>query len=221
VKRLALIVAGGSGTRMKSGIPKQFLPVNGRPVLMYTMEAFYQYDPDMQLILVLPENQNNAWKELCRMHRFNIPHDIGFGGSTRFHSVQRNVKDLPDDILVAVHDGVRPLVSAETIDRCFVAAEKYNNAVPCVDIPETMRKIIDNTSVQVDRTAYKLIQTPQVFHARILKIAYQQEYLEEFTDDAGVVEKAGYRIFLVEGNTENIKITFKKDLQLASSLLKP
>jgi 2-C-methyl-D-erythritol 4-phosphate cytidylyltransferase len=188
---------------------------------MYTIEAFYHYDPDMQLIVVLPENQNETWSELCMKHGFKIRHYIGFGGNTRFHSVQRNVKDLPDDSLIAVHDGVRPLVSAETIDRCFAAAEKYNNAVPCVDIPETMRKISNNTSLQVNRTAYKLIQTPQVFNGRILKLAYQQEYLEEFTDDAGVVEKAGYRINLVEGNPENIKITYGKDLNIAAALLKP
>jgi 2-C-methyl-D-erythritol 4-phosphate cytidylyltransferase len=213
-------VAGGSGKRMKSGVPKQFMLIQGIPVLMHTINVFHEYDPGSRIRVVLPENQIEVWKRLCIDYKFNIEHEISPGGETRFHSVQKNIWDIPDDALVAIHDGVRPLVSQGTIDRCFRSAEKLGNAVPCVEIPETMRKLEKSGTAQVDRTAFRLIQTPQIFSGHILKEAYHQPYEEYFTDDAGVVESAGFEIFLVEGNSENIKITIEKDLIIAAALLK-
>jgi 2-C-methyl-D-erythritol 4-phosphate cytidylyltransferase len=214
-----MIVAGGTGTRINAGIPKQFLLLGGYPVLMHTLDVFFRYDQHMYIILVLPEDQLTAWQKLCRKHEFRIRHEIKTGGATRFHSVKKNLADIPDHCLVAVHDGVRPLVSLTTIDRCFRSASAFGNAVPCVDIPETLRRLDERGNMQVDRTRFRLIQTPQVFESSILKKAYLQEYQTDFTDDAGVVESAGYKIHLVEGNPENIKITYPRDLTVASSLL--
>lgn len=219
VKKILIIVAAGSGKRMKSEMPKQFHSINGYPILMHTMGIFHRYDTNLRIILVLPEVQIDTWKQLCTNHHFNLIHEIRTGGPTRFHSVKNNLFNIPDNSIVAVHDGVRPLVSRETIDRCFKMALKCGNAVPCVEIPETMRKIENNQSRQVDRNCYRLIQTPQVFTGSTIKKAYLQEYDEKFTDDAGVVEHSGCFIHLVEGNPENIKITYPKDLLIASILL--
>jgi 2-C-methyl-D-erythritol 4-phosphate cytidylyltransferase len=220
VEKVTLIVAGGSGSRMNTAIPKQFLLLKGVPVLMYTIETFYRYDPHMPIILVLPEIQISIWKKICSERKFEIRHKIRIGGETRFHSVKMNMTEIPDNCLVAVHDGVRPLVSIETIDRCYKEALKHGNAVPCIEIPETLRKIEEQGNAQVDRANYRLVQTPQVFESGILKKAYLQEYQENFTDDAGVVESLGHKIHLVEGNPENIKITYPKDLLIAASFVK-
>ncbi len=214
-----MIVAGGSGKRMNSDIHKQFLPLNGVPVLMHTMDKFFRYDQGIRIILVLPEDQTASWQRLCKNHQFSIVHEIRSGGETRFHSVKKNLDLVPDNALLAIHDGVRPLVSQETIDRCFKEAFLHGNAIPCIDIPETMRLINDESSVQVDRSKYRLIQTPQVFKAIIIKKAYEQEYRSSFTDDAGVAESDGNIIHLVNGNAENIKITYENDLIIASAML--
>jgi 2-C-methyl-D-erythritol 4-phosphate cytidylyltransferase len=219
LNKIVLIVAGGSGTRMNAGVPKQFLLLRGYPVLMHAMRVFYNYDRGMKIILALPEKQIHTWNILCQEYQFTINHEIRSGGETRFHTVKKNLKEIPDNCLVAVHDGVRPLVSQETISRCFNTALKNGNAVPCIEIPETMRILEEKGNRQVDRTLYRLIQTPQVFESSILKRAYFQDYQKHFTDDAGVVESLGYTIHLVAGNPENIKITFQKDLVFASSLL--
>jgi 2-C-methyl-D-erythritol 4-phosphate cytidylyltransferase len=219
VEKVALIVAGGTGSRINAGIPKQFLLLKGYPVLMHTLDAFYRYDQQMRIILVLPENQIKTWGKLCRKYGFLIRHEIKSGGETRFHSVKKNLTDISDTCLVAVHDGVRPLVGLVTIDRCFHAALKHGNAVPCIEIPETLRKLNKQGNIQVDRAMYRLIQTPQVFTGHILKRAYLQDYQLYYTDDAGVVESLGYNIHLVEGNPENIKITYLKDLAVAASFL--
>jgi 2-C-methyl-D-erythritol 4-phosphate cytidylyltransferase len=219
VDKIVLIVAGGFGTRMKSDVPKQFRIINRKPLLMHTLEIFRRYDKDIRIILVLPEDQFITWKDMCKKYEFDVKHEIAAGGRTRFHSVQRNLQQIPDDSLVAVHDGVRPLVSLKTIERCFNTAAEFGNAVPCVAIPETLRKIDAQTTVQVDRAIYRLIQTPQVFSGSILKKAYLQDYHDCFTDDAGVVENTGYTIHLVEGNKENMKITFENDLKIAAALL--
>jgi 2-C-methyl-D-erythritol 4-phosphate cytidylyltransferase len=220
VEKVTLIVAGGSGNRMNTAIPKQFLLLNGVPVLMHTIDAFYKYDKQMRIIVVLPEVQIQGWKELCREQKFMIRHEIKTGGETRFHSVRKNLAAVPDHCLVAVHDGVRPLVSTSTIKRCFQGALKFGNAVPCIEIPETLRRIEETGNKQVNRDDYRLIQTPQVFKGSILKKAYLQEYQKYYTDDAGVVESLGITINLVEGNAENIKITYPKDLLIAASFLK-
>jgi len=220
LEKIALIVAGGSGTRMKSQVPKQFLLLKGLPVLMHTMDVFYHYDSGMRIMLVLPGDQIGTWQSLCRKYQFTARHEIGVGGETRFHSVKNNLANIPDQCLVAIHDGVRPLVSVETIDRCFRSALEHGNAIPCIEIPETLRYLDAKVSLQVDRSKYRLIQTPQVFDSGILKKAYGQEYHSGFTDDAGVVENLGYTIHLVEGNPENIKITLNKDVVIAASLIK-
>jgi 2-C-methyl-D-erythritol 4-phosphate cytidylyltransferase len=204
---------------MKSQVPKQFMLLKGLPVLMHTISKFYRYDTKMRIILALPVDQIDAWKDLCEIHRFTISHEIVPGGETRFHSIQKNLNRIPDLCLVAVHDGVRPLVSADTIQRCFITAENKGNAVPCIEIPETLREIDDEGNRPVDRSKYRLIQTPQVFLSEILKEAYNQEYQPGFTDDASVVESRGNRIHLVEGNPENLKITLKQDLGIAEFLL--
>ena len=218
--KIVLIVAGGSGTRMNSGIPKQFMLLQNRPVLMHTLNVFHHYNRDMELILALPESQVERWNELCKTHDFRLRHQVVPGGETRFHTVKKNIAGLPDSSLVAIHDGVRPLVSLDTIDRCFQTAAEFGNAVPCIGIPETLRRLNGKRSSQVNRTKYRLIQTPQVFLADILKKAYDQDYRHDFTDDAGVVENLGHTIHLVEGNKENIKITYPQDLIVAGTLLK-
>jgi 2-C-methyl-D-erythritol 4-phosphate cytidylyltransferase len=220
LEKIALIVAGGSGKRMKSQVPKQFMLLAGVPVLMHTMNVFYRYDKGMRIILVLPVDQFAAWKDLCEANDFKIGHEMVAGGETRFHSIQKNLDCIPEQCLVAVHDGVRPLVSRDTIHRCFTAAAENGNAVPCVQIPETMRRIEEHTNRPADRAKYRLIQTPQVFAGSILKEAYRQGYQPGFTDDAGVVESCGYNIHLVDGNPENIKITLKQDFGIAEFLLR-
>jgi len=217
--KIAIIVAGGKGERMKSDIPKQFLELQGKPVLMHTLDIFYRFDNSIQLILVLPETQIEFWKKLCIQHNFRLTHQIVSGGKTRFHSVKNGLEAVKSPTLVAVHDGVRPLVSLETISRCFDAAEKFKAVVPVFDLVESIRQITETGSQSVDRNAYKLVQTPQVFDAELLKKAYEQEFSTLFTDDASVVEAAGTKVHLVEGNRENIKITTEFDLKMAELLV--
>ena len=219
MKKIALIVAGGSGFRMETSVPKQFLLLKGVPVLMHTIRQFHCYDSNISIRVVIPESQVAYWKRLCETHSFTIPHEIKTGGETRFHSVKNNLDDIPDHCLVAVHDGVRPLVSSHTIGRCFEGALKWGNAIPCIEIPETLRMIEREISAHVDRSKFRLVQTPQVFESGLLKKAYAQEYQSHFTDDAGVFESMGHAIHLVDGNPENIKITLKKDLIIATALL--
>ncbi|MDP4237920.1 MAG: 2-C-methyl-D-erythritol 4-phosphate cytidylyltransferase [Bacteroidota bacterium] len=218
--KIAIIVAGGKGVRMQTDIPKQFIEIQGKPILMHTLEAFQRYDAFIQLILVLPVDQINAWQELCKRHSFSVQHQIVAGGDNRFHSVKNGLEVIPANALVAVHDGVRPLVSTETIARCFEEAEKYGTAIPVIDPVDSIRQITANGSQSVDRTLYKLVQTPQVFDGEMLKKAYGQNFSPLFTDDASVVEALGEEIKLVKGNRENIKITTGFDLELAEILIK-
>lgn len=219
-QKITIVVAGGKGERMNSDIPKQFLELQGKPVLMHTLEVFYNFDNSMQLILVLPEIQIDFWKALCKKHNFIIPHQIVSGGKTRFHSVKNGLEVVKIPALLAVHDGVRPLVSDETISRCFEAATKLDAVVPVFEIVESIRQITETGSQSVDRNAYKLVQTPQVFDAELLKKAYNQEFSTLFTDDASVVEATGAKVHLVEGNRENIKITTEFDLKIAEIYMK-
>ena len=215
-----MIVAGGKGLRMGSELPKQFLPIGGKPVLMHTLEAFHRFDKRMQLILVLPREQQGFWRELCEMHRFNIRHEIADGGETRFHSVKNGLA-LINGIggMVGVHDGVRPFVSQEVIARCFREAAVRKAVIPVIDLVETVRHLTGSGSETVNRNDYKLVQTPQVFDVDLLRRAYEQEFTPFFTDDASVVEAMGVPVHLVEGNRENIKITTPFDLKVASALL--
>ena len=218
--RTALIVAGGKGLRMGSELPKQFLPIGGKPVLMHTLEAFHRFDKRMQLILVLPREQQGFWRELYETHGFNIRHEIADGGETRFHSVKNGLA-LINGIggMVGVHDGVRPFVSQEVIARCFREAAVRKAVIPVIDVVETVRHLTGSGSETVNRNDYKLVQTPQVFDADLLRRAYEQEFTPFFTDDASVVEAMGVPVHLVEGNRENIKITTPFDLKVASALL--
>lgn len=220
IPKIAIIVAGGKGERMGTDIPKQFIVIHGKPILMHTIDAFLSYDTSLQIIIVLPQIQMDYWNELCKSYGFDIAHHIVAGGETRFQSVINGLKAVKGAGLVAVHDGVRPLVSAATIARCYTEAEKSGNAIPVVDLVDSIRQITRNGSVSVDRTVYKLVQTPQVFEFELLNKAYEQPYSNLFTDDASVVENLGYEINLVEGNRENIKITTAFDLRLTEILLK-
>ena len=217
--KISIIVAGGKGERMNADIPKQFLEIQGKPILMHTLDVFNRFDAAMQLILVLPSVQIDLWKELCVKHNFTLNHEIVAGGQSRFNSVKNGLEVVKTPALVAVHDGVRPLVSIETIARCFESAEKYNAAIPVVDLVDSIRQVTSTDSQSVDRNAFKLVQTPQIFDAELLLKAYEQKYTPLFTDDASVVEALGAKIHLVEGNRENIKITTEFDLKMAESIM--
>ncbi|HYW94701.1 MAG TPA: 2-C-methyl-D-erythritol 4-phosphate cytidylyltransferase [Bacteroidales bacterium] len=215
-----IIVAGGHGRRMGSHTPKQFLELAGEPVLMRTINVFHQFDPELKIVVVLPGQQLQAWKALCEKHDFSVVHQQISGGETRFESVRNGFALVEKDSLTGIHDGVRPLVSFETIQRCFEVAEVHGNAIPAVALHESAREIIEEGTRIVNRNAIRLIQTPQVFRYQQLYRAYHQPYQDFFTDDATVVESLGYKINLVEGNDENIKITTRFDMNVAELLLK-
>ncbi len=217
MKAYAVIVAGGKGLRMGGDIPKQFLPIGGKPILMHTIEAFRGALEGIEIVLVLPAEQQDYWRELCREHGFRSPELIANGGATRFHSVRNGLALLPDDegAVVGVHDGVRPFVSKETIERCYKAAAEGKAVVPVVPVVETIRQILpDGKSITRPRDEYRLVQTPQTFPLAMLKDAYRQTFSEAFTDDASVVEALGKEIVMIEGNRENIKITTPSDLKM-------
>lgn len=214
-----VIVAGGSGKRMGTDTPKQFLELAGRPVLMHTIERFKLFCETIEIITVLPENQLRFWLDVQKKHSFSVLHTLVKGGSNRFLSVRNGLEFVNTPGLVAIHDGVRPFVSIDTIKRCFEAAEKYGNAVPAISPTESLRILNDQGSLPVSRFNVKQIQTPQVFNAALIKKAYQQEYSHDFTDDATVLEKTGEKIHLIEGNRENIKITNPEDLVISNALL--
>ena len=216
----AIIVAGGKGLRMGGELPKQFLPVGGKPILMHTLERFRKYgdsrpDGSLQIILVLPKEQQDYWLELCGQHNFNVTHTITDGGATRFHSVQNGLKVIPDDEegVVGIHDGVRPFVSLDVISRCYETAREKKAVIPVMPVTDTLRNIVESKNVY--RENYKIVQTPQTFDIQLLKKANLQPYTEEFTDDASVVEAIGQEVTMVEGNRENIKITTPFDLKIA------
>ncbi|NPA36646.1 MAG: 2-C-methyl-D-erythritol 4-phosphate cytidylyltransferase [Chlorobi bacterium] len=219
MKRFAVIVAGGSGSRMKSNIPKQFLPAGGRPILMHTISAFKSFDASLEIILVLPASQTDYWKELCKKHDFGIEHILTTGGETRYHSVKNGLSLINEDSVIGIHDGVRPLVSKETLQRTYNVAEEKGNAVPVIDAFESVRQVSATSNKAIDRSSIKLVQTPQVFRYEQIKRAYASQYRKEFTDDASVAEAAGFNIVLVEGNRENIKITTPSDMKIAKALL--
>jgi len=214
-----IIVAGGKGERMNTEIPKQFIEIGGKPILMHTVSVFYNYDKLIDIVLVLPENQIVFWKSLCEKHNFQIPHKIVEGGKQRFFSVKNGLQHT-DAQLIAIHDGVRPFVSAQTVERCFLEAERSAAAIPVLQINESIRFIEKNENHAVKRENFVTVQTPQIFHKEIIKNAYNQDFKEQFTDDASVVENSGQKIFLTLGNAENIKITTILDLKIAETLIK-
>jgi 2-C-methyl-D-erythritol 4-phosphate cytidylyltransferase len=219
MNKIVLIVAGGNGTRMQSAVPKQFMLLQSLPLLMYSLNIFHIYDATMEIRLVLPENEIDSWKQLCLLHNFQLEHTLFSGGETRFHSVKNGLNNIQSPSLIAVHDGVRPLVSQATIANCFRMAEELGTAIPVTPVKESIRKIYEDDSVAEDRTLYRLVQTPQVFHSDILLNAYNAEYKAVFTDDASVVESAGFKIYITDGNEENIKITTPRDMLIAEAFL--
>lgn len=218
-KRNVIIVAGGKGLRMGSELPKQFISIGGKPVLMWTLEAFYNYDATINIILVLPVSHQEYWKGLCQEYQFSVPHQIATGGETRFHSVKNGLEYVENGI-VGVQDGVRPFASREMIARCFDAATEYSAVVPVIDSTDSLREIQnDGSSKIVDRSKIRLVQTPQVFHAEVLKKAYDVEFDTIFTDDASVVEAMGVDVHLVQGEVTNIKITTPLDLKVGELIV--
>lgn len=220
MKKQVVIVAGGKGLRMNSSIPKQFIAVGGKPILMHTLETFYRFDSQIEIILVLPADQFDFWGELCQKYDFKIPFRLQRGGETRFESVKNGLQFVRKNALVAIHDGVRPFVNNDTLARCFSVAKEKGNAIPVTDIVDSVRSVdCQGVSRQEDREHLKLVQTPQVFLSDVLLSAYEQEFDSKFTDDASVVESLGVQMNLVEGNRENIKITTEFDLKIAPVLL--
>lgn len=213
-----IIVAGGRGLRMGGDIPKQFMPIGGVPVLMRTLQRFRDYSPDLQIILVLPRDQQSYWHELCNKHHFTAGYQLADGGATRFDSVKNGLRLIPDGTkgVVGVHDGVRPFVSTDVIRDCFETAHTLDAVIPIVPVVESM---INIKSGPVRREDYRIVQTPQVFNIQVLKKAYELDYSPLFTDDASVVVASGTDVAVVDGNRENIKLTTPFDLQLAEFLV--
>jgi 2-C-methyl-D-erythritol 4-phosphate cytidylyltransferase len=217
--RHALIVAGGSGTRMGSEIPKQFIELLGKPIIMHTISAFYNSSPSPNIVLVLPQNEHLRWSELCKVHSFHVPHSLISGGETRFHSVKNGLASIEGDGLVAIHDGVRPLASKNLIEKCFVEALKNGNAIPAIKPHETIRLGTHTQSRVENRELCWLVQTPQVFKLAEIKSCYNTNYNSSFTDDASVAEWQGKEIFIVDGEKENIKITTPLDMIIATAIM--
>ncbi|WP_205500433.1 2-C-methyl-D-erythritol 4-phosphate cytidylyltransferase [Rufibacter psychrotolerans] len=221
LKKYAIIVAGGSGSRMQAAMPKQFLPIAGEPVLLHTLRRFHAFDPDVQLVVVLPEGEISTWQNLCAAHGCLIPHRVVPGGSTRFQSVKNGLATLEaeTDGVVAVHDGVRPFVDQAMLETAYGTAAEKGSAVVAVALKESIRRVRGGSSKAVDRSAYRLVQTPQCFRLPLLRRAYAQPEIPLFTDDASVVERFGHKVQLVEGSFRNIKLTTPEDLILAEAFL--
>lgn len=215
MKKAAIIVAGGFGKRMNYALPKQFLELNGVPILFHTLEKFYLYDSEMQLVVVIPEAYFSFWKELINVHQIKFPHILATGGNTRYQSVKNGLSKIENASIVAIHDGVRPFITPAFIGRLFDEAEKYGSAVPIKPVAETVRRINNDCNIVLPRQEIFLIQTPQIFCYEWLEKAYKIPYEESITDDAMLIEKAGYSLHFSEGLTYNIKITTPEDLKWA------
>lgn len=216
----ALIVAGGSGSRMGSNTPKQFLSIGGKPILLHTLEAFYNFDPNISIVLVLPASQKERWKELRQEYQIKIPHAIVEGGHSRFQSVKSGLALVPMEAIVAIHDGVRPFVSPAMLQEGYRSAGEKGSAIVSVPLKESLRRIMKNGSQAEDRSQFRLVQTPQTFQAGLIKKAYRQKELDHFTDCASVAEANGQQVTLIEGAYHNIKITTPEDILFAENLLK-
>lgn len=219
-KEYAIIVAGGKGTRIKSKLPKQFLELAGKPILLHTLEAFYRYSENIAIVLVLPEDDFPIWNDICKKYNFTKPVMLQKGGETRFQSVKNGLKKIEGNGLVAIHDGVRPLVSEDIIGASFRLAAVHQSAVAAVRLKESIRMTDQDNTKAMDRSRFRLIQTPQTFSIELIKQAYQLKEDPTMTDDASVVEKLGHTISLFEGSYENIKITTPEDLIVAKALIK-
>lgn len=218
-ERTAILVAGGNGNRLGGPVPKQFQTVKGRPLLMWTIEAFHRFDPALPLVVVLPQAHFDIWKALCMGHRFFLPHQVTAGGEQRWHSVKAGLDQVTHDGLVAVHDGVRPLVGTGLIGRCFEAAHRSGAAIPTVPVVPSIREVTADGSKALDRSRLLAVQTPQCFHADLLRKAFALPYDPAFTDEATMVERLGVKVELVEGEDRNIKVTTPLDLRMAEALL--
>ncbi|MEQ8625065.1 MAG: 2-C-methyl-D-erythritol 4-phosphate cytidylyltransferase [Vicingaceae bacterium] len=217
MEQVVIIVAGGKGLRMGSQTPKQFLEINGKAIIIHTIEKFKQALPSARLVLVLPKNELPRWQSLADKHKISGVSCVA-GGKTRFDSVKAGLTEVKCSSLVAIHDAVRPFVSIETIKDCMRVAEKNGAAIPVINLNDSIRKVTNDGSFAVDRSEYKLVQTPQCFKSEILVKAYAQNYQQHFTDDASVVESIGQKVRLTVGNHENIKLTNPADLKWANSL---
>jgi 2-C-methyl-D-erythritol 4-phosphate cytidylyltransferase len=207
---------------MKTVLPKQFLPVGGRPVLMHTIGQFYQFSSSINIILVLPQKDIPVWENLCREYAFTLPYTVVAGGTTRFSSVQNGLHTIAgEEGLVAIHDGVRPFVSLQTIKLSFEVAQQAGCAIAVVPLKDSIRQISgDGRSQSADRTSFRLVQTPQTFKVAVIKKSFSVATHIHFTDDASVAEAAGYAIQMIEGSYENIKITTPEDMLWAEAFLK-
>ncbi len=219
-KEYALIVAGGKGTRIKSDVSKQFIELNGKPIILHTIEAFLKYSSDLSIILVLPKEDFKTWEVICEKFNFNKTIILQKGGDTRFQSVKNGLDKIDGEGLVAIHDGVRPLVSADLIGASFRLAAVHGSAVASVRLKESIRMTDQDNTKAVDRSKFRIIQTPQTFELQLIKKAYQIKEDQNLTDDASVAEKSGHVISLFEGSYENIKITTAEDLIVAEALMK-
>ena len=217
--RSVIITAGGIGKRMKSALPKQFLPIHDKPLLMYTVEKFYHFDPNIQIIITLPEVWREYWEALIAENEFKIPHRVVSGGEERYHSIKNALEYCLGNI-IAIHDGVRPLVSVETLETCFKSAELNDAVIPVMELKSSLRSLTNEESIAVDRTSFVEVQTPQCFKKEVIFNSYKGAYHSKITDDASLAEEAGYKITCVSGNDENIKVTSQTDLLLAELLLK-
>lgn len=218
MQKYAVIVAGGIGKRMGGDLPKQFLEVGGKPILVHTLECFHRFDATIEMVVVMAESWVDTWSSLVDKH--DVPaHKVVVGGKERFHSVKNGLDSLSGEGVVAIHDAVRPLVSHETLARCFDTADSKGNAIPVVPLKESLRMLEDGENSAVDRSKFRVVQTPQCFKLALIQSAFSQGYNSLFTDDASVFESAGNAIHLVDGNDENIKITTPADLQFAALML--
>ncbi len=220
VREYALVVAGGKGTRIPGTLPKQFLPLNGRPILLHTLDAFHRYNPQLPVVLVLPADDRDTWVRITQEHQVHNSITLVDGGETRFQSVRNGLAVISGDGIVAIHDGVRPLISEDIIGASFRLAAAHKTAIAAVRLKESIRMTDQDTTRAVDRSRFRLIQTPQTFDLSLIRKAYQQKEDATMTDDASVAERAGFSISLFEGSYENIKITTPEDLVVAEALLK-
>lgn len=220
MNKYVIITGGGSGSRMQQTLPKQFLEINGAPILFYTLTAFVAYQPHISIILTLPEEFMPYWNELVLQRHFTINHKVIAGGATRFQSVKNALALVPDGSLVAIHDAVRPFVSADVIAHSFCEAENQGSSIPIIPLVDSLRKITDTENHPINRAEIFAVQTPQTFKSSAIKQAYQVSENPQFTDDASVYEQSGTPIHIIAGNVENIKITNPFDLQLAEAFAK-
>ena len=221
MNRYAVIVAGGSGSRMGSEIPKQFLPMGNAPILMHTIKRFFTSAESVHIVLVLPEEQVERWHQLCQKYSFSIPHHIIFGGKTRFQSVKNGLNSIGEtEGLVAIHDGVRPFISKRIIEASYKSAQKEGNGIASVPLKDSIRMVEKKSNKALDREQYRIIQTPQTFLLSQIRDAFHKAKKDLYDDDASVAEEAGYAIHLIEGGYDNIKITTPEDMAMAEAILK-